>query len=44
LGKERGKDDVLPTYMWKKKARREEEESKEDRKEQGQGSIKETGT
>jgi len=32
LGERRGEDDALPTYMWKKKARREEEESKKDRK------------
>jgi len=35
LGKRRSKNDMLPTYMWKEKARREEEGSKEDRKERG---------
>jgi len=43
LGKEGGEDDALPTYMWKKKARRKGEKGEEDKKEQGQGSIKRTG-
>jgi len=43
LGKGRGKDDALSTYIWKKKARRKGEKSEEDRKEQGRGSIKRTG-
>jgi len=32
LGKRRGEDDVLPTYMWKKKTRGKKEASEEDRK------------
>jgi len=32
LGKRRGEDDTLPTYMWKKKARRKGKESEKDRK------------
>jgi len=40
---ERGSEnDILPTYMWKKKARRKGEESKKNRKGQGRGSIKKT--
>jgi len=35
LGKGRGEDDALPTYIWKKKARRKREKSEKDRKEQG---------
>jgi len=32
LGKEGSKNDTLPAYMWKEKARREEKGSKEDEK------------
>jgi len=32
LGERRSEDDALPTYMWKKKARSEGEESKKDGK------------
>jgi len=32
LGKRGSKNNTLPTYIWKEKARREEEESKEGRK------------
>jgi len=33
LGKRGSKNDTLPTYIWKKKARREGERSKENGKE-----------
>ena len=43
LGKRRSKDDALPTYIWKKKARSKGEESKKDGKGWGQGSVKKAG-
>jgi len=43
LGERGSENDVLPTYMWKKKARRKGEESKKNGKGRGQGSIKKTG-
>jgi len=44
LGKRGSKNDMLSTYMWKKKARREEEGSKESGKRQGQRNVEKIGT
>ena len=44
LGKRGSENDTLPTYIWKKKAKRKGEESKKNRKGQEQESIKKTGT
>jgi len=35
LGKRRSENDALPTYIWKKKARRKGEKSKKNKKGQG---------
>ena len=44
LGKRGSENDTLPTYIWKKKAKRKGEESKKNGKGQEQESIKKTGT
>jgi len=43
LGERRGKNNMLSTYMWKEKARREEKGGKESGERRGRRNIEKTG-